>query len=74
MLPAVPVRETRSQKAFFTALCAKYGLLGHIDGTEAACPADPLWSQPEACNCGWMYGSVDDTVLDLAMEPCRCGK
>ena len=31
-------------KAFFTALCAKYGLLGHIDGTEAARPADPTWS------------------------------
>jgi len=56
-------------KAFFTALCGKYGLLGHIDGTEAARPADPLWSQPDACIRGWMYGSVDDDVLDLAMEP-----
>jgi hypothetical protein len=56
-------------KAFFTALYAKYGLLGHIGGTEAARPADPLWSQPEACIRGWMYGSVDDAVLDLAMEP-----
>ncbi|XP_066334557.1 uncharacterized protein [Miscanthus floridulus] len=56
-------------KAFFTALCGKYGLLGHIDGTEAARPADPLWSQPDAYIRGWMYGSVDDAVLDLAMEP-----
>jgi hypothetical protein len=56
-------------KAFFTALYAKYGLLGHIGGTEAARPGDPLWSQPEACIRGWMYGSVDDAVLDLAMEP-----
>jgi hypothetical protein len=56
-------------KAFFTALYAKYGLLGQIDGTEAARPADPLWSQPDACIRGWMYGSVDDTVLDLSMEP-----
>ena len=39
-------------KAFFTALCAKYGLLGHIDGTAAARPADPTWSQPDACICG----------------------
>jgi len=36
-------------KAFFTALCAKYGLLGHIDGTLPARPADPTWSQPDAC-------------------------
>ena len=56
-------------KAFFTALCGKYGLLDHIDGTEAARPAEPLWSQPDACIRGWMYGSVDDAVLDLAMEP-----
>jgi hypothetical protein len=56
-------------KAFFTALCAKYGLLGHIDGTEAARPTDPTWSQPDACIRGWMYGSIHDVVLDLAMEP-----
>jgi hypothetical protein len=56
-------------KAFFTALCAKYGLLGHIDGTGVARPADPTWSQSDACIRGWMYGSVDDAVLDLAMEP-----
>jgi hypothetical protein len=56
-------------KAFFTIFCAKYGLLGHVDGTEAARPIDPLWSQPNACIRGWMYVSVDDAVLDLAMEP-----
>jgi hypothetical protein len=56
-------------KAFFTALCAKYGLLGHIDGMEDARPADPTWSQPDACIRGWMYGSIDDQVLNLAMEP-----
>jgi hypothetical protein len=36
-------------KVFFTALCSKYGLLGHIDSTEAARLADPMWSQPDAC-------------------------
>jgi hypothetical protein len=56
-------------KAFFTALCAKYGLLGHVDGTEVAPPDDPLWSQTDTCIRGWMYGSIDDAVLDLAMEP-----
>ena len=55
-------------RAFFTALCAKYGLLGHIDGTLPACPADPTWSQPDACIRGWMYGSVDDPILDLAID------
>jgi hypothetical protein len=56
-------------KSFFTTLCGKYGLLDHINGTVAARPADPMWSQPDACVRGWMYNSVDDAVLDLAMEP-----
>jgi hypothetical protein len=56
-------------KAFFTALCGKYGLLGHINGTVVARPDDPTWSQPDACVRGWMYNSADDAVLDLAMEP-----
>jgi hypothetical protein len=47
----------------------KYDLLGHINGMVAARPADPLWSQPDACVRGWMYNSADDAVLDLAMEP-----
>ena len=56
-------------RAFFTAMCAKFGLLGHIDGTVATCPNDLTWSQPDACVRRWIYGCVDDTVLDLAMEP-----
>jgi hypothetical protein len=62
-------RNYSNWKAFFTALYAKYGLLGHVDGTEDARPTDPLWSQPDACIHGWMYGSIDGAVLDLAMEP-----
>ena len=60
--------------AFFTALCGKYGLLGHINDTVPARPADPLWSQPDACVRGWMYNSADDAVLDLAMEPDQDGR
>jgi hypothetical protein len=50
-------------------MCAKFGLLGHIDGTVAARLNDLTWSQPDACVRGWIYGCIDDTVLDLAMEP-----
>jgi hypothetical protein len=60
-------------KAFFTALCGKYGL-GHINGTVPARPADPLWSRTDACVRGWMYNSADDDVLDLAMEPDQDGR
>jgi len=55
--------------AFFTAMCGKFGLLGHIDGTIATRLADPTWNQPDACVRSWMYGSVSDGVLDLAMAP-----
>jgi hypothetical protein len=30
--------------AFFTAMCGKFGLLGHIDGTIVARPVDPTWT------------------------------
>ncbi|XP_039841872.1 uncharacterized protein LOC120702207 [Panicum virgatum] len=50
-------------------MCGKFGLLGHIDGTIATRLADPTWNQPDACVRSWMYGSVSDGVLDLAMAP-----
>ncbi|XP_039781483.1 uncharacterized protein LOC120648922 [Panicum virgatum] len=46
--------------AFFTAMCGKFGLLGHIDGTITSRPTDPTWNQPGACVRSWMYGSVSD--------------
>ena len=55
-------------KVFFTALYANYGLLSHIEVTLPARPADPTWSQPNACIRGWMYCFVDDPILDLAMD------
>ncbi|XP_039793082.1 uncharacterized protein LOC120659087 [Panicum virgatum] len=54
---------------FFTAMCGKFDLLGHIDGTITSRPTDPTWNQPDACVRSWMYGSVSDGVLDLAMAP-----
>jgi hypothetical protein len=55
--------------AFFTAMCGKFGLLGHINGSIPPRPVDRTWSQPDACVRSWMYGCIDDSVLDLAMEP-----
>ena len=50
-------------------MCGKFGLLGHIDGTITSRPTDPTWNQPDACVRSWMYGSVSDGVLDLAIAP-----
>jgi hypothetical protein len=55
--------------AFFTAMCGKFGLLGHINGSIPARPMDRTWSQPDSCVRSWLYGCVNDNVLDLAMEP-----
>ncbi|XP_021321303.1 uncharacterized protein LOC110437248 [Sorghum bicolor] len=55
--------------AFFTAMCGKFGPLSHIDGSIPPRPTDRNWSQPDACIRSWMYGCVDDGVLELAMEP-----
>jgi len=52
--------------SFFTALCGKFSLRRHIDGT-AAQPNDPDWDVAECCVRSWIFGTVDDSVLDLAV-------
>ncbi|XP_015642384.1 uncharacterized protein [Oryza sativa Japonica Group] len=56
-------------RAFFTSLCGKFGLMAHIDGSALPRPNDPAWEQADCCICSWIFGSVADNVLDLAMEP-----
>jgi hypothetical protein len=53
--------------SYFKSLCGKFGLKPHIDGTLAADPADPNWDQADCCVKSWIFGSVDDSALDLAM-------
>jgi hypothetical protein len=58
--------------SYFKSLCGKFGLKLHIDGTLAADPADPNWDQADCCVKSWIFGSIDDSVLDLAMGPRPC--
>ena len=53
---------------FFKSLCGKFGLRSHIDGSAPPRPDDPQWDAAECCIRGWISGSVDDSVLDLAMD------
>ena len=53
---------------FFKSLCGKFGLHSHIDGSAPPRPDDPQWDAAECCVRGWISGSVDDSVLDLAMD------
>jgi hypothetical protein len=48
-------------------LCGKFGLLAHINGPVPA-TRDPAWEQADCCVRSWLYGSVSDVVLDLAMD------
>jgi hypothetical protein len=54
-------------KAFFRSMCGKFGLLDHLDAAPPANP-DAAWEQADCCLCSWLFGSVADDVLDLAME------
>ena len=54
---------------FFTSLCGKFGLLPHVDGTEAARPVDPAWAIADACVRSWLLGSVGPDVIGLAAAP-----
>ena len=53
---------------FFKSLCGKFGLRSHIDGSALPQLDDPQWDAAECCVRGWILGSVDDSVLDLAMD------
>ncbi|XP_066383670.1 uncharacterized protein, partial [Miscanthus floridulus] len=53
--------------SYFKSMCGKFGLRSHIDGTMAPQPQDPAWDQADCCVRSWFFGSVDDSVLDLAM-------
>ena len=56
--------------AYFRDMCGKFGLLRHLDGPSpvAGQPVDPAWEEADCCVRSWIFGSVNDTVLDLAME------
>jgi len=52
-------------------MCGKFSLKPHIDGSTPPATTDPLWpqwDQADSCVGIWMFGSVDDAVLDLTME------
>ncbi|XP_039833289.1 uncharacterized protein LOC120694183 [Panicum virgatum] len=54
--------------SFFKSMCGKFGLKPHIDGMLPACRTDPQWDQADCCIRTWIFGSVDDSVLDLVMD------
>jgi hypothetical protein len=47
-------------------LCGKFSLHRHIDGTTAQ-PNSPDWDVAECCVHNWIFGTVDDSVFDLAI-------
>jgi hypothetical protein len=50
----------------FQATCGKFGLLHHL-ATASTSNSDETWLQADFCVRGWMYSTVSDAVLNLAM-------
>ena len=53
--------------SYFKVLCGKFGLRPHIDAPGTAFPDDPQWVIADSCVKSWLFGSVGDSVLDLAL-------
>jgi hypothetical protein len=52
---------------FFRAMVRKFGLLPYLDPDVPARPSDLMWAQTDYAIKGWLYNSVEDSVLTLAM-------
>jgi hypothetical protein len=53
---------------FFKSMCDKFRLRHHIDGSAPPSPRDPVWDQADCCVRSWIFGTVDDAVLSLAVD------
>jgi hypothetical protein len=54
--------------AFFKAMIRKFGLPSFLDPAIPARPGDPTWEQTDYAIKGWLYTSVDDFIVALAMD------
>jgi hypothetical protein len=50
----------------FQATCGKFGLLHHL-ATASTSRSDEALKQADFCVRGWMYSTVSDAILNLAM-------
>jgi hypothetical protein len=55
----------------FQATYGKFGLLHHLATASTPCPTDEVWTQADFCVRDWMYNTVFDAVLNLAMTETR---
>jgi hypothetical protein len=49
-------------------MVGKFGLLPFLDAFVPAHPEDPVWEQTDYAIKSWLYTSVNDSVLDLAID------
>ncbi|CAN6248021.1 unnamed protein product [Urochloa humidicola] len=57
--------------SFFEAMCGKFGLMQHIDGTAPPVNPTAVWTQADCCVRSWIYGSVSECVVFAYSLPLR---
>ncbi|XP_062201667.1 uncharacterized protein LOC133904220 [Phragmites australis] len=50
---------------FFKAMCGKFHLLHHIDGSILAAPTNPTWIQEDCNVLSWLFGCIHENVLTV---------
>ena len=53
--------------AAFRAMCGKFGLLSYLTVVDPI-PTNDAWVQADFCIRSWIFGTVSDSVLNLAMD------
>jgi hypothetical protein len=53
--------------SFFRTMCGEFSLLAHINNPVPD-TSNPAWKQADCCIHRWLFGSVSNVVLDLAMD------
>jgi hypothetical protein len=52
----------------FLAMCGKFGVVHHVDGSAPAPPTDSSWQQADCRIRSWIFGSVAEAVLDMVTD------
>jgi hypothetical protein len=53
---------------YMKASIGRAGLIGHVDGTTAANPADPTWSSNDYAVLNYLHSGISEDVADMVLS------